>query len=98
MTDDPEKNPSAGEDVFEDEHVFILDDGGVVTPVTWNHRVLMTEEDGEKSYCIHEVHYDETGRILGWTKNPIAVCSDTLEGLSWQLIRMHACISKPVLR
>ncbi|MFZ1148731.1 MAG: hypothetical protein WAR76_03235 [Xanthobacteraceae bacterium] len=78
MTDDPEKNPSAGEDVFEDEHVFILDDGGVVTPVTWNHRVLMTEEDGEKSYCIHEVHYDETGRILGWTKNPIAVCSDTL--------------------
>ena len=49
MTDDPEKNPSAGEDVFEDEHVFILDDGGVVTPVTWNHRVLMTEEDGNSA-------------------------------------------------
>jgi hypothetical protein len=29
----------------------------------------MTDDPGEKSYCIHEVHYDETGRILGWTKN-----------------------------
>ena len=38
---DPEKNPPAGEDVFE-------------TPTTWNHRVLMTEQDGEKSYCIHD--------------------------------------------
>ena len=26
-------------------------------PVTWNHRVLVFEEHGEKSYCIHEVHY-----------------------------------------
>jgi hypothetical protein len=37
-------------------------------------------------------------RIVGWTEDPIAVCSDTLEGLSWHLIRMHACVSKPILR
>ena len=36
-------------------------------PVTWNHRVLVFEEHGEKSYCIHEVHYDDDGSILGWT-------------------------------
>ena len=24
-------------------------------PVTWNHRVLVFEEHGEKSYCIHEI-------------------------------------------
>ena len=46
-------------------------------PVTWNHRVLVFEEHGEKSYCIHEVHYDDDGSILGWTafleekKNPV---------------------------
>ena len=33
----------------------------IPTPHTWNHRVLLTEQDGEKSYCIHEVHYDEYG-------------------------------------
>ena len=44
-------------------------------PVTWNHRVLVFEEHGEKSYCIHEVHYDDDGSILGWTANAIAVCS-----------------------
>ena len=47
-----------------------------LTPVTWNHRVLLTEEHGEKSNCIHEVHYDEDGSIMGWTENAIAVCSD----------------------
>ena len=44
-------------------------------PVTWNHRVLLIKEHGEKSYCIHEVHYDDAGSILGWTENAIAVCS-----------------------
>jgi hypothetical protein len=38
-------------------------------PVTWNHRVLLIEAHGEKSYCIHEVHYDDDGSILGWTEN-----------------------------
>jgi hypothetical protein len=44
-------------------------------PVTWNHRVLVFEEHGEKSYCVHEVHYDDDGSIPGWTANAIAVCS-----------------------
>ena len=38
---------------------------GRPTPITWNHRVLLTEEQGEKSYCIHEVHYDEDGSVMG---------------------------------
>jgi len=49
------------------------------TPTTWNHRVLLTEQDGEKSCCIHEVHYNKRGKIVGWTKDPIAVCSDSLD-------------------
>ena len=69
-----------------------------LTPVTWNYRVLVTEEQGEKSYCIHEVHYNSKGVIVGWTVNPTTICSDTLEGLSWHLTRMHAAVSKPVLR
>ena len=46
---------------------------GRPTPITWNHRVLLIEEHGEKSYCIHEVHYDEDGSVMGWTQNAIAV-------------------------
>ena len=48
---------------------------GRPTPITWNHRVLLIEEHGEKSYCIHEVHYDEAGSVMGWTQNAIAVFS-----------------------
>ena len=43
--------------------------------------MLLIEEHGEKSYCIHEVHYDEDGSVMGWTQNAIAVCSDSLQGL-----------------
>ena len=46
---------------------------GRPTPITWNHRVLLIEEHGEKSYCIHEVNYDEDGSVMGWTQNAIAV-------------------------
>ena len=60
-----------------------------LTPTTWNHRVLLTEEHGEKSYCIHEVHYNKDGLIIGWTADPIAVCSGTLQGLIWQFDRMR---------
>ena len=35
--------------------------------------MLLIEERGEKSYCIHEVHYDEDGSVMGWTQNAIAV-------------------------
>ena len=35
--------------------------------------MLLIEEHGEKSYCIHEVHYDEDGSVMGWTQNAIAV-------------------------
>ena len=35
--------------------------------------LLLIEEHGEKSYCIHEVHYDEDGSVMGWTQNAIAV-------------------------
>ena len=40
--------------------------------------MLLTEEQGEKSYCIHEVHYDEDGSVMGWTQNAIAVELKTL--------------------
>ena len=46
---------------------------GRPTPITWNHRVLLIEEHGEKSYCIHEVHYNEDNSVMGWTQNAIAV-------------------------
>ena len=40
--------------------------------------MLLIEEHGEKSYCIHEVHYDEDGSVMGWTQNAIAVELKTL--------------------
>ena len=41
---------------------------GRPTPITWNHRVLLIEEHGEKSYCIHEVHYDQHSNLVAARK------------------------------
>ena len=78
-----------------------LSDDDPITPVTWNHRVLVAEEHYgeyiEKSYAIHEVYYNPEGGIVGWTEKPVAACGDFLDGLHWQLDRMLACLSKPLL-
>ena len=58
---------------------------GRPTPITWNHRVLLIEEHGEKSYCIHEVHYDEDGSVMGWTQNAIAVFVPSFAELWFQV-------------
>ena len=59
---------------------------GRPTPITWNHRVLLIEEHGEKSYCIHEVHYDEDGSVMGWTQNATPARSSPLRALRVRVI------------
>lgn len=63
----------------------------------FNHRVIETEECGEVYQAIHEVYYDDNGRITGWTDTPSMILKYDDE--TWEDIigRMTVAISKPVL-
>ena len=64
--------------------------------MSWNHRVIATEHNGETWLAIHEVHYSD-GKPDGRSTNPIPVGSNTIKGLRWTLNRMKEALKKPVL-
>ena len=67
----------------------------------WNYRVIKTQPKGRPLYeatcSIHEVYYDDDGKIYGWTADPTDVYGESLhelkEGLEWML----EALEKPVL-
>ncbi len=63
----------------------------------WNHRVIKKVVDGEEIYSIHEVYYDQDGKLRTYTEQPIGVVSETLKGAKWVLNRMLAALKKPIL-
>lgn len=67
--------------------------------MSWNHRVIRTEDDGGPCYAIHECHYDKKGDTIPimWTAEPTAVLSDTRHGLFWVLSVMTEAVGKPIL-
>lgn len=66
--------------------------------MTWNYRVVRhTMDDGVKYYQIHEVYYDEDGKVIGMTEKGIAPFGDTTTELQLELNRMIECMAKPVL-
>ncbi|MCI0460317.1 MAG: hypothetical protein L0Z62_25470 [Gemmataceae bacterium] len=68
--------------------------------MTWNYRVI--EHDAPESdlgnFGIHEVHYDEEGRVTTWTENAVAVAAETVEALGEELDIMRQALAKPVLK
>ena len=67
--------------------------------MSWNHRVIRTEQNGEVCYAIHECHYDKKGDTIptSWTTEPVNVLSDTRVGLFWVLAVMTEGVAQPVL-
>lgn len=64
--------------------------------MTWNHRVMKRVIHGETIYAIHEVFYEDDGK-LSWTENEVYPCGETLEELEECLERMRLALAKPVL-
>jgi len=51
---------------------------------------------GETWYGIHEVFYDEDGKVDGWTEDE-EIMGESLEELKQTLEWMLVCLDKPVL-
>ena len=66
--------------------------------MSWNYRIVARDVAGCTFYGIHEVHYDEYGQIMSWTKRPSRVVCDSLEALDGMIDMMAEGASLPVLQ
>ena len=70
---------------------------------TWNFRVMRhfhpasTDPEENYTYRIHEVYYDEDGKVTTWTQNPSAPFSLNILSLDLELKKMSKALTKPVL-
>ena len=63
--------------------------------MTWNHRIMKTEHDGETHYGMHEVYYDE-GKPDMYTTEPMFVWESESE-FDWLMAQFIAASLKDVL-
>ena len=70
---------------------------------TWNHRVFEyehTHQDGsvEKYYEIKEVHYDEDGKPILYTKTPVAPHWGEDDDPMWLFLQYARAVGMPFLK
>jgi hypothetical protein len=64
----------------------------------WNYRIMKRKnEEGEFDYGIHEVYYDENGKVKGWTERSMTTTCDSEENLKFDLERMIKAFEKETL-
>lgn len=65
---------------------------------TWNYRVIRREhKTGDATFQIHEVYYDESGNIDGWTKEAVEPSGETIGELREDIRYFHSAFRKEVL-
>ena len=65
--------------------------------VTWNYRVAFRPNSEDTSYSIHEVYYDEEGRVTLYSVAAIAALGDTVEECQVDLSLMHDAFNHDAL-
>ena len=66
--------------------------------MTWNYRVIRREnENGDRTYQIHEVYYDEAGRIELWTADAVEPSGESLAELREDCLYFLQAFRQPVL-
>lgn len=70
--------------------------------MTWNYRII--EYDAPDSYfdigccALHEILYDEFGKVKSWTEKPCSVVADNAEGLPSLLNNVALAFTQPSLK
>ena len=57
--------------------------------VSWNYRVVHRPGSEDTCYSIHEVYYDDEGRVTLYSVAAIAAMGDTVEECQYDLSLMH---------
>ncbi len=64
---------------------------------SWDYRFVRRVVDEEETVHIHEVYYDEAGRITMWSQESVAPQGEDPDGLVADLELMAEAAEKPVL-
>lgn len=66
--------------------------------MSWDHRVIRNiDEEGEVSYQVYEVYYDENGDYEYWTKEAVRPFGETLEELQDDIRSFFHASKMPLL-
>lgn len=65
--------------------------------MTWNHRIIKHDIKKPAYFAIHEVFYEEDGKINGWTQDPIDISGESREEILRILKQISLDIKTPVL-
>ncbi len=63
----------------------------------FDNRIIKKDIYGEKHYEIHEVYYDENGKIIAYTEYPLRLIFDNKEDLNDILMGIFEAVDKPIL-
>ncbi len=73
--------------------------GGSGLPTTWRFgKVISRPESSLLFFGIHDVYYDDQGRVTTWTETAVAVTAETVDALKEELEIMAEALMKPVLK
>jgi hypothetical protein len=63
--------------------------------MTWNYRIII----GDSGCALHEVHYDNAGKVVSWTERPRELTGECPEDVEDDLEKMLADVKRfPPLR
>jgi len=66
--------------------------------MSWNYRVFKKSDvDGMEYYEIHEVYYDEEGKIEGWTEACVSPAGLSEDELKRDLLNMLEAFGEPAM-
>jgi hypothetical protein len=65
--------------------------------MTWNYRVVRTNDGTTDWFAIDEVYYDDDGRLEARTEHPSYPAGETLEELQEDVMYYQAALQQPVL-
>lgn len=70
--------------------------------MSWNHRIVRriypnVHMDDSILYEVHEVYYDEEGKIDSITQEPINIMEETVDDLRKTVERLTKCLEQPII-
>lgn len=67
--------------------------------MTWNYRIIEHDTDQDDvGFCLHEVYYDEYGKVKSWMQYGATIAEDTFEELTGTLTTVAKAFTLPVLK
>jgi ribosomal protein S3 len=65
--------------------------------MTWNYRIIKHGSAKHNHFAIHEVFYDDKGKITNWTERPIDIIGESKADIKRILKQMTLDIETPIL-